>query len=101
MLGYMSFSRNLDHLVTITGGKTECLAIDPCKWVKGDTWELSSDDFYFFIAHENEGGGKCYSCFRQEKMWNCHVDERESPGEDGRVARQHQGPGRDRALPAK
>lgn len=34
-------------------------------------------------------------------MWNCRVDERESPGEDGSVARQHQGPGRDRALPGK
>ena len=47
MLGYMSFSRNLDHLFIITGGKTECMAIDLCKWVEA---------FYFFVARENEGG---------------------------------------------
>lgn len=56
MLGYMSFSRNLDHLFIITGGKTECMAIDLCKWVEGDTWKFYSDAFYFFVARENEGG---------------------------------------------
>lgn len=56
MLGYMSFSRNLDHLFIIIGGKTECMAIDLCKWVEGHAWKFYSDGFYFFIAHENEGG---------------------------------------------
>ena len=56
MLGYMTFSGNLDHLFIIIGGKTKCTAIDLCKWVEGHTWKFYSDGFYFFIAHENEGG---------------------------------------------
>ena len=60
VLGCMSFSRSLDHLFIITGGKAECLAIVPRRWVEGVYLGVFSDDFHFFSAAESDDGGKCY-----------------------------------------